>query len=150
MGLCFIVGECVEPLSPALRYIDLRQGVTTRLRASCLCNALPVQLTLKRSFGIQAQHPVGRHQWGDARNAQFGGFFHQPIHALIGGHPYHYVAVDSAFALYQLVAVYACSNGVTSHLQDAGRVLTTAAIKQSDGRARLQAQNLDVAAGVCR
>jgi hypothetical protein len=91
---------------------------------------------------------MGRHQRRDARNAQFGGFFYQPIHALIGGHAYHHVAVDSAFALYQLVAVYACSNGVASHLQNAGCVLTTAAVKQSDARARLQAQDLDVSAGV--
>jgi hypothetical protein len=35
-------------------------------------------------------------------------------------------------------------------LQNAGRVLTTAAVKQSDGRARLQAQDLDVPAGVGR
>jgi hypothetical protein len=60
------------------------------------------------------------------------------------------VAVDSAFALKSLVAVYACSNGVASHLQNAGRVLTTAAVKQSNGRARLQAQDLDVPAGIGR
>jgi hypothetical protein len=39
---------------------------------------------------------------------------------------------------------------VASHLQDVGCVLTTAAVKQSDARARLQAQDLDVSAGVGR
>ncbi len=109
-----------------------------------------MKLTLVGTFGIQAQHTMRCHQRGDARNTQFGGFFHQPIHALISWHPYHDMAVDRAFALYCLVAVYACSNGVTPHLKNAGLVFTTAPIEQGDGRAWLQAQDLDVAAGVSR
>jgi hypothetical protein len=60
------------------------------------------------------------------------------------------MAVDRAFTLYFVVRFYLCSNGVAPHLQDASSVLTAATIKQSDGRARLQAQDLDVTAGLCR
>ncbi len=94
-------------------------------------------LAFEGTISAQAHYAMGCHQRGDTRNTEFGGFFNQPIHALIGRHAYHHMAQDSTFALNCAVRVYACSNRVTPHLKNAGLVLTAAPIEQGDDRTRL-------------
>jgi hypothetical protein len=122
--------------------------VTPALLASRHRNALPVRLLLVSAVSNQAQHSAYCHQGLDAGHAQLGGFFHQPIHTLIGGHSDGQVDCHGGFAFDGLMADDLHFHITSPHAQHRRVELAshkTAAIKQSQGGTGLLPQHLHVA-----
>ena len=112
-----------------------------------MCHGLPVGLALERPLGVQAQNAALGHQWHQARDTQLGGFFDQPVHALIGGHAHGQHHLVGRFALDGLVFSDIHRHVFSAHVLDARRPFATRAIEQADLVTGLQAQDLDMACG---
>ena len=104
-------------------------------------------------FAAEFEHAAFGHQGLDAGYAQLGGFFNQPVHAVVGRHAHHQMHRARGLALYRLVAAHLHLHVAAAHLGDGGVKLAPAAgnarpaVEQGDGVARLQAQHLHVAGG---
>ena len=75
-------------------------------------------------------------------HAQFGGFFHQPVHALVGGHAGDQVHDGWRLALDRMVFPHPDLNLLSSHVLYLGVIFATATVEQCQRIAWLQAQHL--------
>ena len=107
-----------------------------------------MRLALQGAFAAQAQHRVLGAQGCELCHAQFGGFFHQPIHTLVGGHAQGDVGCAHRFAFLRLVRQHLDVHRVLAHVHHTGRVAAAQAVEQTQLVARLHAQHLHMAGGV--
>ena len=123
--------------------------VATALLAGSHGHGLPVGTFFVGPLAAQAQHAAFGHQGLDAGNAQLGGFFDQPVHAVIGGHAHGQMDLPLGFSLYRKVSAHLHLHVAAPHAGDGGFKLAAVhgATEQRDHPARLHAQHLHVARG---
>ena len=81
----------------------------------------------------------------DAGHAEFGGFFHQPVHAFVGRHPYHQVHGQGGFTFGGVVCADLHLHVAAAHTQHGGVKLAAVAVEQRQQATRLQPQHLHMA-----
>ena len=112
--------------------------------------AAPVGKFFGLPFTAQAQHAALGHQGRDAGHTQFGGFFNQPVHTVIGGHADGNVHLPGGLSVCVHKAAHRHVHVAAAHgLHDCGVLAFCFAkpIEQRDGVTRLHAQHLHVARG---
>ena len=82
------------------------------------------------ALAAQAQHAAFGHQRLQGSRAQLSGFFHQPIHALIGRHAHGQRDRVARRAVLWLVGAYANLHLAAAHLRHRGLKLAALAIEQ--------------------
>ena len=104
-------------------------------------HALPVRQLLVGPFTLELEHAALGQQWGDAGHAQFGGFFDQPVHALVGGDARQQVDGARCLALDGVVGAHLHAHVAAAHAQHGGLEFTARAVgptvKEGDAIARL-------------
>ena len=112
-------------------------------------HGLPVGDLLVGALALELEHAALGHQRGDAGHAQFGGFFDQPVHALVGGDARHQVDGAGCLAFDGVVGAHLHAHVAAAHAQHGGLEFTARAVgpavKEGDAIARLQTQHLHVA-----
>ena len=122
--------------------MNLGNAVGAALLTCRHCHGLPVGLFFLCTFAFEAQYAVRRVQRQQAAHPQFGGFLHQPVHALVGRHAHCQVNGPGGFAVTRVVRAHGHGHVAAAHAGDGGGVLTALPVEQGDVRARLQAQHL--------
>ena len=106
-----------------------------------------MRLLFLGALACQANHAALGHQRGDAVHAQFGGFFNQPVHALVGRHAHSQVHVNRRLAFHIAVLAHHHANITAAHVLHLGAELAALAVEQGQGMAWLHAQHLHVSCG---
>jgi hypothetical protein len=91
-----------------------------------------------------------RSQRLDAGHPQFGGLFHQPVHALVGGDAQGQMHGGPRFALGRVLRAELHLHIAAAHVHDGGFELAALAVEEGDGVAGLLAQHLHMARGTRR
>ena len=114
-------------------------------------NRLPALYLFIGPVALELEHTALSRQRGDAGSAQLGGFFQQPVHALIGGNTGQQVHGARCLALNGAVGGNAHADIAAAHAGDdgvklaAGKARASLAFEQGNGVARLMAQHLHMA-----
>ena len=123
-------------------------GHAAALLAGRYGHGLPVGQLLVGALALEFQHAALGQQRRDAGSAQLGGFFHQPVHALVRGDAGQQVHGAWRLALDGMVPRRLHAHAAAAHVGDGGIPFAAGAVaKQRDAVARLQAQHLHMARG---
>ena len=128
-------------------------AVAPALLARCHGHGLPVGQFFLGTLALELEHAALGHQRRDAGHTQLGGFFYQPVHALVGGDARQQVHGARGFALDGVVGAHLHAHIAAAHAQHGGIELAPgavgilAAMEQRDAVTRLQAQHLHMARG---
>jgi hypothetical protein len=128
-----------------LQRFDLWQGISSTLLTRAYRHRLPMGKFFVSPLALQTQHAVLRYQGRDTAHTELGGFFNQPIHAVIGGHHYGQMHLMVCFSLNGMVRADKNPHIVSSHMFNHSVKLSAGTIKQRGGLARLHTQNLYMA-----
>ena len=134
-----------EKLAQTLGQVNGGGSVAPTLLAGGQCQCLPMGLALEGPVRVQAQNTALGHQWHQTRHTQFGGFFDQPVHALIGGHAHGQHHVVACFTFNGLVRKDVHRHLFAAHVFNLSRPFPACAIEQTHRVAGLQAHHLGVA-----
>ena len=141
-----------QPLRQRDRRVNHRHLVAPALLAGGHGHGLPMVAFFLAALAFEFEHAALGQQRGEAGRAQLGGFFYQPIHALVGGDAGQQMHRAAVFALQRLVRHQAHLHMAAAHFDNLRLPLAvgSGAVEQGDGIARLQAQHLHMAGGTRR
>jgi hypothetical protein len=143
-----------QPVGQAQRLVHRWHLVATALLASRHGHRLPVRAFLVAALALELEHAALGQQRREAGRAELGGFFHQPVHALVGRDAGQQVHRARRFALDGVVGSDQHLDIGAAHAGDGGVEFPAgsvwSAVEQRDHRTRLQAQHLHMARGARR
>jgi len=131
--------------------MDHQHPVASALLACGHRHSLPVGAFLVAALALELEHAALGQQGREAGGTQLGGFFHQPVHALVGRDAGQQMHFARGFTLHGVVRADLDLHIAAAHAQHLGfefaarEALARLAFEQGDAVARLQAQYLDMA-----
>ena len=97
------------------------------------------------TLALELEHAALGHQRGDAGHAQFGGFFDQPVHAVVGGDAGQQMHCPPGFSLQRNMGADRHLHIAAAHAGHGRCKLAAFTIEQRDAIAGLHAQHLHMA-----
>ncbi len=125
-------GARAQPVGQRQRRMHGGHAVAPALLAGGHRYRLPVRLALGGALAGQLDDAARRGHGLDAGGAEFGGLFHQPVHALVGRHADHQMHGARGLALDGGVRANLYIDIAAAHARDAGRPLAALAVEQRD------------------
>ena len=122
--------------------MNCRNTVTPALLAGGYSSGLPMRGFLLGALSREAQDAALAHERLDAGGAQLGGFFNQPIHALVGGHADGQMHLPRGLTLKGVMDAHLHLHVAAPHALDLRFKFAALTVEKHQCIARLHAQHL--------